>query len=100
MFMWLRIEQFWYDAVDKIRTLWSDKPNNKTCSVHDFDYEHYDNYDNEDKQFKSLFKQSKAKSKTKKKAKNAKKISFKDPNDIPFGDLKPYSRPKTKKTKK
>ena len=95
--MWLRIERFWYDAVDKIRTLWSEKPNNKTCLVHDFDYDHCDN---DDEQFKSLFNQSKAKSKTKKKAKNAKKTSFKDPNDIPFGELIPYSRPKTKKTKK
>ena len=43
--MWLRIERFWYDAVDKIRTLWSEKPNNKTCSVHDFDYDHCDNDD-------------------------------------------------------
>lgn len=94
--MWFKLQWFWYELVDKIQTLWSGTPKNRACSVHDFDYEHGDG---DDVQFKPLFKQPNAKSKTKK-TKNAKKTSFKDPNDIPFGDLVPYSRPKTKKTKK
>lgn len=92
--MWFKMQWFWCDLVDKIRTLWPRKPNNKVCSVHDFDYDHCDS---DDEQFKSLFKQPKAKATSKAKTK---KTSFIDPNDIPFGDMAPYTRPKTKKTKK